>query len=196
MFELVVQAHKKGIRALGISESFMKKVSRYSILAGVVMRADLIVDGFSFSKTTVGGMDATESVIRMYKNLRRKDINVLMLNGCVISWYNVIDLKRVAEECKIPLICVTYEESTGLEKYFMKYFPEDWPIRVGIYKRNGTRTQVKLHTGHKIYVRCFNLPIRTAKNILDKFTLHGAVPEPIRVARILARSLLKSGYFT
>ena len=52
---------KKGLRILGIAESFSS--GKNSILAGVVMRKDLRIDGFSFTTTTVGGMDATDSVI-------------------------------------------------------------------------------------------------------------------------------------
>jgi len=182
---------KRGVRALGVAESFVKGREK-SILAGVVMRADLIVDGFGFSTTTVGGMDATDSIIRLYKGLRRDDINVLLLNGCVISWYNVVDLPRLAESLEIPLICVTYEESEGLEKYFMEYFPDDWTRRVEVYRRNGARTPIKLHTGHTILVRFLGMEENEAKILLDKFTLHGAVPEPLRVARLLARSLLRA----
>ncbi|OYV08524.1 MAG: hypothetical protein CG443_267, partial [Methanosaeta sp. ASP1-1] len=36
--------NKPGLRALGIAESFVRSLP-YSILAGVVMRADLRVDG-------------------------------------------------------------------------------------------------------------------------------------------------------
>ncbi|HNO08814.1 MAG TPA: DUF99 family protein, partial [Methanoregulaceae archaeon] len=52
---------KKGLRVLGIAESFSSRNT--SILAGVVIRKDLRVDGFSFTSTTVGGMDATDSVL-------------------------------------------------------------------------------------------------------------------------------------
>ena len=80
-----LHVHKKGFRALGISESFVKGISKESILAGVVMRADMKIDGFTFSRVTVGGTDATEKILEMYKRLRRDDINLFLLNGCVIN---------------------------------------------------------------------------------------------------------------
>ncbi|MCA9450353.1 MAG: DUF99 family protein, partial [Candidatus Omnitrophica bacterium] len=45
---------KKGLRTLGIAESFSG--SPESVLAGVVMRKDLRIDGFRFTTATVGGM--------------------------------------------------------------------------------------------------------------------------------------------
>ena len=187
---MAVRYFKKGIRALGIAECFRKGLSRRSVLAGVVMRADLIVDGFSFSSATVGGLDATEAVLRLYERLGRKDVNVIMLNGCVISWYNVVDLGEVADRTGKPLICVTYEPSPGLEKYFKQYFPSDWPERLAIYERNGPRKAVELRTGHRVFIRALGVEEEEAIRVLNKFTLHGSIPEPLRLARLLARSVL------
>ena len=190
-----MHAHKKGIRALGVSESFRKGLSERSVLAGVVMRSDVQIDGFTFSTAEVGGMDATERILEMYRNLGREDINILLLNGCVISWYNVIDLNRLSDETTLPLICVTYEESEGLDKYFEELFPEDKEERIRIYHNNGPRTDVKLHTGAEVYIRFLKMSEEEAKRILNKFTMHGAIPEPLRVARILARSILRNVHF-
>jgi endonuclease V-like protein UPF0215 family len=189
---LKLHVHKKAFRALGVSESFIKGKSKESVLAGVVMRADKAIDGFVFAKATVGGMDATDKVIEMYKTLGRDDINVLLLNGCVISWYNVIDLHKVAEETGLPLICVTYEESEGLDKYFKELFPEDWENRVQVYHKNKERTPLELKTGYVVYGRFLGMSLEEAKEILDKFTSHGSVPEPLRVARLLARAIVKT----
>jgi endonuclease V-like protein UPF0215 family len=159
---------KKGIRVLGISESFIKNKSKKSILAGLIMRADLIIDGFSFSSATVGGMDATECVLEIYQKLGREDINIVFLNGCVISWFNIIDLKRVYRDITRPVICVTYAK----------------------YKENGEREEFKLHTGKIIFARYLGLNREDAEQALNKFTLNGSIPEPLRVARILARTLV------
>lgn len=186
-----VQVHKKGVRALGISESFRKGTSKLSTLAGVVLRADMIIDGFTFSEVKVGGMDATEKIVEMYEALDRHDINILLLNGCVISWYNVIDLNRLVDAVGVPLICVTYRDSKGLEKFFKENFPQDWQQRTEVYKRNGSRTPLTLHTGHTIYVRSLNISKEKTSRLLNKFTFQGAVPEPLRIARLLSRSLMR-----
>ena len=166
-------------------------MSEWSVLAGVVMRADMMVDGISFSRARVGGMDATHKLLALYRTLDRSDINVILLNGCVISYYNVIDLHHLAEVIGLPLICVTYKDSKGLEKSFRERFPEDWQLRVEVYRRNGLRTCMMLHTGYVIYVRFLGMSKEEAVRVLNKFTLHGAVSEPLRVARLLARSIMK-----
>lgn len=182
---------KRGVRVLGVAESFVKGAKR-SVISGVVMRGDLQIDGFSFATATVGGMDATQSILKLYEDLNRKDVNAIMLNGCVISWFNIVDLDAVHDATSKPLIAVTYEESEGLEKYLKQYF-EDWEQRVEAYRRLGERQRVELHTGHQILVRCLGITVRKARLLLNRFTLQGAIPEPLRVARILSRSILRSG---
>lgn len=181
---------KKGIRVLGISESFIKNKSKTSILAGLIMRADLVIDGFSFSKATVGGMDATECVLEIYQKLGREDINLVFLNGCVISWFNIIDLKRFYRDIARPIICITYEKSEGLEKYFVEYFGNEAEDRIAKYKENGEREEFKLHTGKIIFARYLGLNREDVIQVINKFTLHGSIPEPLRVARLLARTLV------
>lgn len=186
----MIHLHKPGIRVLGVSESFQKnrKIDR-SILAGVVMRADRIIDGFAFGTATIGGMDATQTILEIFNKLHRNDINIIMLNGCIISWFNVIDLNKVYEETHLPLICVTYEESEGLEKYFKQYFPKDWKERIEVYHRNGVRRLVSLKTGCQVYVRHFGVTLKEAQKVINKFLHQGAIPEPLRVARLLAKAV-------
>ncbi len=187
-----IHVEKKGIRALGIAESFRKGIGSKSILAGVVMRSDLILDGFVFGKATIGGDDATDSIIQMFETLNRNDINVIILGGAVISLYNIIDVDLVGEETEIPIICITFEESEGLEPHIKHHFPKSWRRKLVAYKKLGKRHELKLKTGYTIFVRNFGLTESQAKRTLDKFTLQGALPEPIRLAKILARAKLDS----
>jgi hypothetical protein len=185
-----LQLHKKGLRVLGVAESFVKG-EKESVLAGVVMRADLLIDGFSFSRIRVGGMDATDGVLRIFNKLGRRDINAIFLNGCVISWFNIIDLHRVYDATGLPVLCVTYEESEGLEKYLREYF-DDCEERIRAYKSLGEREKLVLHTGHEVLVRYLGVETGDdARALLGKFTHQGAIPEPLRVSRLLARAILR-----
>ena len=178
---------KKGLRVLGIAESCSGRT--VSKLAGVVMRKDLRIDGFIFSTVTVGGMDATAAVIKMVQDLERSDINVIMLSGCVIAWFNIIDLSQVAHHTGIPVICVTYEDSEGLIADIHHHFPDDG-IRISAYKKLGDRVPVELHTHQTIFLRFRGLDQEDAAQLCDDFCLDGKIPEPLRVARLCARKLL------
>ena len=84
---------KKGLRGLAIAESF-KQEDKISTLAGVVIRRDLVIDGFVLGHTTVEGNDATYSILQMYDKLNRHDISYVIISGLVISMYNIVEIGR------------------------------------------------------------------------------------------------------
>jgi endonuclease V-like protein UPF0215 family len=179
---------KKGLRALGIAESYAGRNS--STLAGVVMRKDLRIDGFVSGTVTVGGMDATDGILAMVRSLNRTDLNAILVSGCVIAWFNVIDPDRLARETGLPVICVTYEESDGLEGDIRHHFPGD-DIRIDAYRKLGMRLPAALHTGQTIYLRSAGISPPDAARFCDGFTLDGKIPEPLRVARLCARQFFR-----
>jgi endonuclease V-like protein UPF0215 family len=180
---------KKGLRALGIAESYAGR--KKSTLAGVVMRKDLRIDGFCSGRVTVGGMDATDIILGMIHDLNRRDINVVLLSGCVIAWFNVIDPGRIAEESKIPVICVTYEKSDGLLDDIRHHFPGD-EARMQAYFRLGDRAPVELSDHATIYLRTAGIGYPDAARFCRDFTLEGKIPEPLRVARLCARQVFST----
>lgn len=181
---------KKGLRALGIAESYSGR--EHSTLAGIVMRRDLITDGIAFSRITVGGMDATEGVLAIVNALCRRDINVILLSGCVIAFFNIIDPSGVYDRTGLPVICVTYEESAGLEGDIMHHFPGD-TARLEAYRRLGARMPHLLPDGHTVFLRSWGLGLNDAGRLCTAFTCEGKIPEPLRVARLAARAAHASG---
>lgn len=197
--------NKSALRVLGIAESFERPCALFadpvsttlsppascrSMLAGVVMRADRRVDGLAYARASVGGDDATQAVLEICRRLDRRDINALLLSGAAISWFNIIDLVAVFEEVSRPLICLTYEESEGLEKYLREYFPEP-EEKIERYRSLGMREKIRLKTGYELFVRVHGATVEEARILLNKFTLDGRVPEPVRLARMAARAARK-----
>lgn len=179
---------KEGIRVLGVAESYRGETS---VLAGLVMRGDLRIDGAAFSEVTVGGLDATRGVLEIWKTLDRSDVHALLLSGCVIAWFNVIDLEEVREETGAPVVCVTYEESEGLEDDIRRHFDgEEAERRLEAYRGLGERSAVELDTGYEAYVRAVGVDLDETKRLLDGFTVDGRRPEPLRVAGLAARGAL------
>ena len=176
---------KKGLRALGIAESFSGR--EHSTLAGIVMRKDLIIDGFAFSRVTVGGMDATDAVLEIVTTLNRRDINVILLSGCVIAFFNIIDPGQVHDRTGLPVICVTYEASSGLEEEILHHFPGD-AARLDAYRSLGKRIPLTLPDGQIMYLRSWGLDPADAGRLCTAFTCEGKIPEPLRVARLAARA--------
>ncbi len=182
---------KEGVRVLGVAESF-EKSDAYSYLVGIIMRGDLKIDGFGFCTPKVGGHDATENLLAMYNKLDRKDVHAWMLGGCIISWFNTVDIHLLSNETDIPVICVSYDPSEGLDQYVKEYFPKDWEDRIEKINSIGTREKISLDSGYEVYIACSNIDIESARNLVNQFTSEGRVPEPIRLARQLAAEVRKN----
>ena len=184
---------KRGTRVLGVAESF-KKSDKKGVVAGIVMRGDIRIDGAGVCRPTVGGTDSTDELISMYHRFRRSDIRAWMLGGSAISWFNIIDLVSLHENTGVPIACVTYHSSEGIEKYLREYFPSDWGERLAVLERAGERTLVPLRSGYSIFINSIGMSLEKAQRLVDLFTLDGRIPEPIRVARLLAATLRQDLY--
>ena len=183
---------KKGLRGLAIAESFHQN-SEKSILSGLVMRRDFVIDGFVFGTATLDGDDATESILKMYDELNRPDISFVLISGLILSLYNIVDIKKIHEKLQIPIIGVTYNESEGLDSAIRYHFPESYESKIKQYQKLGNRDKITLNTSSDIFVRRQGCNLHEIKRLLNELTIQGSFPEPLRVAQLLAKSLLQKG---
>ncbi len=181
---------KKAIRALGVAESFSPK-DKFSTLAGVVMRSDLVIDGFVLGKTKVSGSDATLSISRLYTKLGRNDVNAILLSGSILSLYNLIDVDALYEELRVPIVALTFRRSqSDLKRNIERRFPPRTAFaKIKILEKLGKPTSLVLATGYPIFIRCAGITEKDSLRLLERFTLQGAIPEPVRVARLFAKTV-------
>jgi uncharacterized protein len=187
-----LQLGKKGIRALAIAESF--KIScKFAVLAGVVMRRDLIIDGVGITKSTLRGNDSTQNIISMYERMQRNDINCIFIGGAIISMYNIIDANKIHQSTGLPVIAITFRKSEGIANTIKKAFQDDWQAKLEQYHNLGERQQVKLKTGKSVFIRKLGLSLSNSIVMLNHFTHQGSIPEPVRIARLIARAYVNKG---
>jgi len=176
---------KSGARALGIAESFRET---RSTVAGVVVRASRVVDGFAFSTCTVAGTDSTDAVVDVYDRLDREDVRYVMVAGIAPAWFNLFDLHRIHEATERPVLSVTFEESGGLADALRDAFEGDaLDDRLATYRAQPDRRPVAVD-GERVFVRSVGVDDATADDVVRGFTPEGGRPEPLRVARLAARA--------
>jgi len=180
---------KKGIRLFALAESFRKEKFK-SILTGVVMRKDLIIDGIVFGSTTIGGNDSTDSILAMLKRLKRNDINLILLDGIIISMYNIIDGDKINSDTGLPVIAITFNKSLGINDSIKNYFPDEYQLKLKQLEKSGRRDKIMLWTGKALWIRHWGIELSDSIRILDSCTMQGAIPEPIKIAKIIARAYL------
>ena len=181
---------KKGLRGLAIAESFKQNSSK-SIFSGIVMRRDFVIDGFVFGSATLKGDDATDTILKMYNDLQRPDISYVLISGLIVSMYNIIDIKKLYASLKIPIIGISYNDSSGIEDALKHHFSNSFESKITAYHKLGKREKITLNTSHDIFVRNEGCTLNDVTHLLNKLTLHGSIPEPIRVSQLLAKTLLQ-----
>ena len=190
-FRARFHAEKRGFRVFGVAESFNKSCWS-STIAGIVMRRDLIVDGIVFGTVTIGGNDSTQNILSMVRSLKRDDVNCIMLDGLIISMYNIIDGEEIREKTGVPVLAITFKESEGLGGTIQRHFPNDSKLKLEQYHKLGQRDKILLKTGKFIFARYWGLSSNEASTIVNSLTLQGSIPEPIRIAKLAARASMRS----
>ena len=181
----MVTSVKRGARALGVAESF---TGDRSTLCGAVTSTVGVVDGFAFTTCTVGGLDVTEAVVRLWDEAGREDIQLLLLNGVALAWYNIVDLHELADRVPVPMLALTFEASDGLEDDIRANFSgAAAETRLARYQSLPERMSTEVG-GAEVFVRALNAEHLDIGATLSAFTHGGRRPEPIRVARLAARA--------
>jgi hypothetical protein len=184
-----IHNNKKGLRILAIAESFGKHDQK-SILAGVVMRRDFVVDGFAYADTTIGGNDSSDKIVSLIKSLGRNDINCVLLGGLIISLFNIVNGKQIHEKTGLPVIAISYKKSFGLTRSIHGI---DEKQKILDYLRLEDRKSLLLWTGKTIFVRQWGVDFTDASNLLNSLVIQGAKPEPLRLATLAARACRNYG---
>jgi len=115
-----------------------------------------------------------------------------MLDGLIISMYNIIDGEEIREKTGVPVLAITFKESEGLEATIQRHFPNDSKLKLEQYHKLGQRDKILLKTGKFIFARYWGLSSNEASTIVNSLTLQGSIPEPIRIAKLAARASMRS----
>jgi len=180
---------KTQIRLLGIDDSPFTFKEKYCSIIGVVMRGGEYVEGVLKDRVKIDTMDATKKCIEMIKNTRHnKQLKAILIDGVALGGFNIVNIEEVFNETKMPVITITRDKPdlNKIKNALKKHF-SDWDYRYGLIKKG---TLHKIKTKHNpIYVKCIGLSIDEAKEIIKLSTIRGVVPEPIRVAHLIASGI-------
>ncbi len=141
------------------------------------------------STITVDGTDATDAALSILQSLKTKP-SVVLLGGISYGGFNFIDPFKLNEE-GLPSIIVTTDkpDNKKVKQALQHHFP-DWEARWKIYRRLKNFQSVRTNTRENpVFMEAVGIPSREAERWLRQLTKIGRMPEPLRVARMLAHGL-------
>lgn len=177
---------KPEIRILGIDDApFPPHTKNKVMLIGTVFRGGTWLDGVLRTHITGDGEDSTEKIIQMVNKTRHKDqIGVIMLDGITFGGFNLANIKEIFDKTEIPVIVIMrkFPNFERIKKALMRF--EDHKKRWNFILAAGT--VFKIENKEPIYIQIRGIDLEDAKEIVALSTTRSAIPEPIRVAHLIA----------
>jgi endonuclease V-like protein UPF0215 family len=176
------------MRIVGVEDgSFQKNVTKKALLVAVLITGSKIEHAKVFT-ITVDGLDATE---RLSVNIRRWAFDALLLSGISFAGFNLIDPIKVFEAFGKPIIIVsrTKPNNRTVKRALRVHF-EDWETRWAIFEKLGpVHKAVPLFGKRPVYLETVHADVEWASRLVCALAFWGRLPEPLRVAGLIARGL-------
>jgi len=182
--------YKHDIRILGVDDGPFTFRNRSTVVVGVVVRGRSYVEGVMKDKIRIDGNEATELLKRMVLQSRFSDqIRVLMIDGITLGGFNVVDMDELSGSLERPVISVTRDlPDEGRVKDALRKHFEDWERRVEVIERHPS---VEVETDYKpIHIKFCGIGEEEARRIVRGSIVRGCIPEPIRLAHVIARAFV------
>jgi endonuclease V-like protein UPF0215 family len=173
---------------MGVEDgSFQKNVTKKALLVAVLVTGAKIEHAKIF-KVTVDGLDATE---RLCANIRDLIFDALLLSGISFAGFNIIDPVKIFEAFRKPIVIVSRTEPNNktVKKALQAHF-EDWETRWAIIKKlRPVHKTFTLLGKQPLYLETVKADAEWASQLVRALAFLGRMPEPLRVARLIARGL-------
>jgi len=182
---------KTQVRVLGIDDSPFRFRDERAIVIGALVRIPNYLESVMKTEVAVDGTDATANLAKMINLSRYKDqIEAVMLDGITLAGFNIVDIEQLSNSTDTPIVTVTRDKPDldNMRSALTKHF-DDWESRCALITKLELR---KVKTEHRpIFVSSYGGDEHELDALVVAATVRGAVPEPIRMAHLIASALVR-----
>jgi uncharacterized protein len=182
---------KRDVRFLGFDDSPFTFEDEQVRVVGVVTRGASYVERILSQHLRIDGDDATRVLCDLVQGSRfRPMLRGIFLNGATMGGFNVVDLDEIHREVGVPVVAVVRHEPdyAKSERALRKHLP-DAQRRIELLGRqrpdpvkNGTFT---------VWCTARGVDHDDLSRLLEASTVRGALPEPIRLAHVIASGIAR-----
>jgi endonuclease V-like protein UPF0215 family len=181
----------KGLRLFGVEDgsffAFHREEPSSTFLCGVLMESDLVSD-VRLARIRVDGLDATEKLLNLLEGV---EADAVVLGGITFAGFNMIDPQKIFKKSGIPVIIYSGTKPDNEEMLqALKNNFDDWRERWRVVEDLGTIHSATTYTGEQpVYFEVVGGSSEWAEVVLRRSALISRIPEPVRVAGLIARGL-------
>jgi endonuclease V-like protein UPF0215 family len=161
------------------------------LVVGAIMRGGDWLEGVIRTYIKKDGLDATGRLVEMVKESKHYgQVRVVMLNGVTMGGFNVVDMEALYEDTGIPVISVMRKPPDMASIRSALEHLSDPEYRYGLILKAGKAVEVSTKRGEPIYVQCKGIDAEPAASIVLSSATHSRIPEPVRVAHLIATGIV------
>ena len=149
-------------------------------LVGVVYVGERL-DGVVLGKVRRDGRNATEKVAGLVED-SRFDPRVVLMQGIALGGFNVVDIHALSERLDRPVLVVSRKAPNM--KRIKRVLHEHVPG--GARKWRLIEKAGPMEPVGGLYVQRAGIALPATRRLLEQTALYGKIPEPLRVAHLLA----------
>lgn len=140
-------------------------------------RLDIVVRGY----VDRDGSNATAVMAQLVNEKKLVHVRGVLMQGITVAGFNVVDINALAEQLELPVLVVMRKKPRM--KLFLDALDkiEGAPKKLEVLERAGP-----IEACGKLWVHRAGLSLDEAAELIECTTLHGAIPEPLRLAHIIA----------
>ena len=159
-------------------------------LIGVVCQGVRMVDTVR-GEIDVDGNNSTDVLIELIK-FKEKHVQYIITDTITFGGFNIMDMKRVFQEIKKPIIAVIDREINleSVKNALMKKFPDTYKEKFKLIINAGNLYQTDIKTAggfSTLYFHSIGISINEVELLLRKTCVDSKQPECTRLAHIIGR---------
>ncbi len=181
---------RRNLRIVGVDDGAFparKSVVHHALLAAVLFQNSKIL-AVRVGRIQVDGNDANRVLTSILESLR---FDAVMLSGISFGGFNLVDIAELARSTQKPVIAITGErpDNAAVRRALRKHF-RDWEERLRMVRSAGQLYAFKpIPQEPKLYFEVKGASPSFARRAIASTATISRLPEPIRVAGILAKGL-------
>ncbi len=181
---------RRNLRIVGVDDGAFpahKSIRHHALLAAVLFQNSRIL-AVRVGRIQVDGNDANRVLKSILESLR---FDAVMLSGISFGGFNLVDIAELARSTQKPVIAITGErpDNAAVRRALRRHF-RDWEERLRMVRSAGPLYAFKpIPQEPKLYFEVKGASPSFARRAIASTAAISRLPEPIRVAGILARGL-------
>lgn len=197
------------MNVIGFDDGPFPRQHRGDVLLVGVVCSGTRVDGIVSGRVRRDGANATRAIVDLVRGSQfGEHVQAVLLQGIAVGGFNVVDVQALHEALRLPVLVVTRRKPdlAAVQRALFADVPHQrprvrgatrkWALieRAGAMELLGPSNRAERRAarsglraeGPKLWVQRVGLSMEQARRLVERTTLHGNIPEPLRVAHLVA----------